>query len=562
MAQKVSYFYDRAGRLRRVVDASQGETKIEPDVWGRPHKITLPKGAVWTLEYGVNDRLLEERLDEPSAGTMVLRQRQTFEYDRRGRLTFATRFSFRDDSTTVVPLKARFLYDRDDHLREVMLPRGSRYRYLFDTAGRLNEAIDLHGNLRKFVYGLTGEVSELVTIQVENGVTRTTTQALQYDGRGRLERSTFLDAYAEFHYDDRNLPIEYRTTNGVTKRMGFNAHGEVVESVADPAGLFLRSQFEYDPSGRPNRYVDPTGKITALDRDALGRVTSLTPPDGTTWKYFFDDKARTTRQQTPAGNEVVYELADGSGRLVKVTSHAAPGQKAVAPRELAFDGLGRLVRASVGTDSVQRQYDSLGRLIEETALGSTVSMEYDDTTGSADLIYPDGRRERTENNPAGQPTRIILVTPGTLGGGSGDVLLEIIYSTAGRPVRMVYGNGVEGHLVHDDHDRLTRIEYQKDGVLLDSCRLRYDENGHRAVVQYLGAPSRNLVHRFDGAGRLVEARTGFPLAPLPDVTAPSAEAAGVTAARVAAAAAPGISYLLDDADARTRGQGAQWRSDR
>ena len=58
-------------------------------------------------------------------------------------------------------------------------------------------------------------------------------------------------------------------------------------------------------------------------------------------------------------------------------------------------------------------------------------------------------------------------------------------------MRVTYGNGVEGQLVHDDQDRLIRIEYQKGGVLLDSCRLRYDEGGHRAVVQYLGAPARN-----------------------------------------------------------------------
>ena len=55
-------------------------------------------------------------------------------------------------------------------------------------------------------------------------------------------------------------------------------------------------------------------------------------------------------------------------------------------------------------------------------------------------------------------------------------------------MRVIYGNGVEGQLVHDELGRVIRIEYHKGGVLLDSCRLRYDEGGHRAVVQYLGAP--------------------------------------------------------------------------
>jgi RHS repeat-associated protein len=97
-----------------------------------------------------------------------------------------------------------------------------------------------------------------------------------------------------------------------------------------------------------------------------------------------------------------------------------------------------------------------------------------------------------------------------------------------------------------------RIEYQKGGVLLDSCRLRYDEGGHRAVVQDLGAPARNLVHHFDGHERLVEARSGFSLAPLSDVTASAAQAADVAAARIAAAVAPGVAFSLDDADARIK----------
>lgn len=554
-ARKLMYFYDRAGRLTRSIDANQGETKFAYDLWGRLHKITSPMGAVRTLEYGVNDRLIEERSEEIAGGKSVLRQRATYEYDQRGRRTFTTNFSFRDDPTTATALKSRFLLDKDDRLRELLLPRGGRYQYAFDTVGRLSEAIDLHGNVRRIKYALTGDLSEVTTIRVEGGATRTAIQEFQYDARGRLEQSTYLDAIAQFHYDDRNLQIERLAANGVTTRLQFNAHDQVIESIADPAGLSLRSKFEYDLNGHMHRYVDPMGMVTSWSRDALGRAKSMTPPDGTTWKYFFDDKARTTRQQTPAGNTAAFELTDVSGRVLKVTFTAAVGQSAVAPQEMAFDGLGRLVRASAGAESIHRQYDSLGRLIEETARGKTVRMEYDDAAGTADLIYPDGRRERTESNIAGQPTRIIVMTPGVLGGSAGDVLLEISYSSAGRPVRMEYGNGVEGQLVHDDHDRIVRVEYQAGGALLDSCRMRYDEHGHRALVQYLGAPSRNLVHRFDGAGRLVEARDGFSLAPLPDATAPSVEAADIVSARAAAAAAPGIAYLLDDADARSERKG-------
>jgi len=555
VALTTKYLHDRAGRVRRITAPTTGVTEFEYDVWGRPHRITLASGAVRTLEFGADDRLLAEQVEDKAPGGGVPRpllQRKTYEYDKRGRLISTTLSSFRDVPATVVPLKTRYLYDKDDNVRAVLLPRGAEYRYDFDKIGRLTETTDPHGNVQRFTYDASGDLSKLTLIEIENGLTRTTTRSNTYDARGRLRRSEYLGSVAESHYDDRDLPIEQLASSGVTSRLQYDALSQVVENLIDPGGLALRSQFQYDLNGRMDRYIDPTGQATAWKRDALGRTVTLKPPDGTTTQFLFDTNARTIEQRMPSGNKVVLEYAEDESRPVKITCVAAAGQEAVAPHDLVYDGMGRVVQASIGTDTIRRRYDSLGRLIEETARDKTVSMEYDDATGSTDLVFPDGRRERTQHNPTGQPTRIILLTPGNLGGKAGDVLLEIFYSTAGRPVRMIYGNGVEGQLVHDDQGRLIRIEYRKGGVVLDSCRLRYDHGGHRAVVQYLGAPARNLVHSFDGKERLVEAHSGFPLAPLPDATAPAAQVADVTAARIAAAGSPGIAFTLDAADTRTK----------
>jgi RHS repeat-associated protein len=555
VALTTKYAHDRAGRVRRITAPTTGVTEFEYDVWGRPHRITLPSGALRTLEFGPDDRLLTEQVEDKAPGGGVPRpllQRKTYDYDKRGRLFSTTLSSFRDVPATVVPLKTRYLYDKDDNLRAVFLPRGAEYRYDFDKIGRLTETIDPHGNVQRFTYDASGDLSKLTLIEIENGLTRTTTRSNTYDARGRLKRSEYLGSVAESQYDDRDLPIEQLASSGVTSRLQYDALSQVVENLIDPGGLTLRSQFEYDLNGRLQRYVDPTGQPTVWKHDTLGRTVALNLPDGTTSQSLFDTNARTIEQRMPSGNRVLLEYAEDESRPVKITCVAAPGQGAVAPHDLVYDGMGRVVQASVGADTIRRRYDSLGRLIEETARDKTVSMEYDDATGSTDLVFPDGRRERTEHNPPGQPTRIILLTPGSLGGKAGDVLLEIFYSTAGRPVRMTYGNGVEGQLVHDDQGRLIRIEYRKGGVVLDSCRLRYDQGGHRAVVQYLGAPARNLVHSFDGKERLVEAHSGFPLAPLPDATAPAAQVADVTAARIAAAGSPGIAFTLDAADTRTK----------
>ena len=554
-AQTTKYAFSRAGRVTRITGPWKDVTTFEYDVfWGRLYRITLPGGAIRTLEWGANDLLLEERVEvlptSPITPPHVL-QNQTYEYDQRGRLISTTLSSFRDDSVPAVPLKTRFLYDKDDHLHALLLPRGAQYQYNFDKLGRLTGTTDPFNNARQFVYDATGDLKESTMTEIENGVARSTMQRSTYDARGRLKRSEYLGSFTQIEYDDRDLPIEQRAPTGETSRLQFNVLAHVVEKLIDPGGVALRSQFEYDLNGQLRRFIDPTGQPTTWERDRLGRVVAVKPPDGTTWEYLTDLHARTIEQRMPSGNRIVLEYGQDPSLPAKMVCVAAPGQEAVAPHELVFDGLGRLTSASIGADTLLRQYDSLGRLVEETTRGKTVRMEYDDITGTAELVFPDGRRERTEHNPAGQPTRIVLVTPGTLGGTPGDVLLEIVYSTAGHPVRMLYGNGVEGQLAHDDQGRFIRIDYQKSGVLLDSCRLRYDEDGHRAVVQYLGTPARNLIHRFDGHERLVEARSGFPLAPLPDVTSLAAQAADVAAARIAAIGVPGVAYSLDDADMRT-----------
>ena len=240
--------------------------------------------------------------------------------------------------------------------------RGAQYQYDFDKIGRLTETTDPHGNVRQFVYDGSGDLNELTLIEVENGVTRTTTRSNTYDARGRLKHSEYLGTVAQFQYDDRDLPIEQRAPTGETNRLQFDALGQVIESLIDPAGAALRSQFEYDLNGRLHRYIDPTGQSTTWECDVLGRAVAMKPPDGTTWDYLLDTNTRTIEQRMPSGNRVVLEYAEDEGRPVKMICVAAPGQEAVAPHELVYDGMGRVVqrlnRRRVGFAAVRQSRPS------------------------------------------------------------------------------------------------------------------------------------------------------------------------------------------------------------
>ena len=56
----------------------------------------------------------------------------------------------------------------------------------------------------------------------------------------------------------------------------------------------------------------------------------------------------------------------------------------------------------------------------------------------------------------------------------------------------------------------------KDGVVLESCRYRYDARGRRRVAQLQGPPATNRLHAFDARDRLTGVRFGFAAAPLGD----------------------------------------------
>jgi YD repeat-containing protein len=199
------------------------------DVWDRPHRITLPAGAVRTLHWGANDKLLDELVEEGAGGALLSHRK--YEYDQRGRLIVATVFSFRDLSAGAVPVTTRYLYDKDDRVRELRLPRGAAFAFEFDGSGRRLRETDPHGNVREFGYAAAGDLTTVTMIDAAGGVPRSRSASLTYDARGRLTQTTFLDAITRFDYDDRDLIVGQRLPDGVTGTLQLNAHAEVVESI-------------------------------------------------------------------------------------------------------------------------------------------------------------------------------------------------------------------------------------------------------------------------------------------------------------------------------------------
>ena len=550
------YYYDRAGRLARVVDASGYATVVQRDGWGHVRSVSRPSGATRLNRWGPRDLLLEVVVEgSPGPGLPPrMLSRETYEYDERKRLIARTAWSFVDDPATAVALTTRYAYDRDDRLRTIRLPRGATIAYAYDGLGRQVLVTDEHGTTRERRYDAAGDLKQVILTEREGGVQRQASWSHEHDARGRVTAVRGPGGDTELDYDDRDAIVERRQA-GVKTRLTTNPFDEVTESTVDPGGLAIRSQFAYDDVGRLSSSTDPTGATTTWEHDRLGRLRLLGLPDGSRWRHDFDLASHVVHHITPTGTRVS-QVLDADDLPTRLDCAAGPGVDAVPPHEFAYDALGRLVRAALPDSSVACRYDSLGRLIEETSRGHTVRVSYDDLSGAVDLVFPDGRRERTDHDLSGRPTRVRLMLPGTLGGTPGTVLAAMSYAAG--PVGILHANGIRTSLVYDEPGRLVQIEHARAGVTLDASHVRYDDRGRRALVQVVGAPARSTLHGFDADDRLRLARWGFALPELPDLPPSADHASAIAAATAAAATAATVeSYVVDAADAR----GQRTRSD-
>ncbi len=546
------YAYDRCGRLVRVVDPIGRTTRIVRDLWGRPKAIHLPSGAVKHLLWGPGDVLVESWTDWSPPGQPTRRlEWESFDYDERGRKRADTRWSFVDDHISAIPLTTSYFHDARDRIRKIRLPRGGMIQFGYDALARPVRAEDPYGNIREFAYDAAGNLVQETVSELESGQLQQHVITHSYDARRRKRAFEGGGTRVEFDYDDRNYLVEMREAGGVITRFENNAFGETTARLVDAGGLAITSSCEYDPMGRMTRYVDPLGAETRWSRESLGLPESMTLADGSEWRFSYDLKARTSRRIAPSGGRIDQQFDEVHDRVSRFSCTAAAGLAAVSPHEFHYDGLGRLSKAKTASNEVERQYDSFSRLVLETTNGKSVAFDYDDLSGFVDLVFPDGRRERTVLDQAGRPIRVELVTAGSQGGLVGEKLVQVTYRGARRPGSVLHSNGVSTSLVYDDPGRMIRIEHGRGGVSLESYRTRMDERGRRAIVQYTGPPARTLFHDFDRVDRLRGVYWGFPFPALADVTAASDHAPAISTAAGAAGGAPSKeSYQLDEADGR------------
>lgn len=353
-----------------------------------------PLGGATISEWSEQNQLL--------ARTDPLGRRTTFVYDGAGNLAEVTR----PDSSQVTmewvdtPAGPRMV-------RQV-LPDGSVTTLSYDEAGRRTSATDATGATTSFGYGADGHLASVTdplgrVRTIETDAAGLPRRVVEPDGRcaeferdhfGRVVASTdALGARTTYAWTVDGQLASRELPDGSTESWTYDGEGNPV-SYTDPAGRTTMTRFTH--FDMPAEVMAPDGTTTRYAYDPELRLTSVTSPQDAVWRYDYDEAGRLTTETDYNGRTLTYAY-DTAGQMVEKTNGA--GQSVVYD----YDTLGNVVSEQAGDQATTMAYDPLGRLLRATSPGVDLVIERD-PLGRVLAESVNGRRVAKVYDALGRPT--------------------------------------------------------------------------------------------------------------------------------------------------------------
>ncbi|CAM5515703.1 hypothetical protein SAVIM338S_03857 [Streptomyces avidinii] len=327
----LSYSYDPTGYLRSRLNGLGDEIAYERDVLGRIIRKTSPTGTA-TFEFDVFDL---PAAAVSSDGTRLVRIR-----DRHGRLVEeqvdgrTVRYAYDELSrpvgmTTPTGAETRWTYDEGGHCTE-LTASGRKLTFERDAVGHeLTRRVGDHTELRQTF----DAVGRLTTRHITGSDQRTLVRrGYSYRADGNLlgiddaetgprtftldaaSRVTAVDAASwseRYAYDEAGN----QTSAAWPEQLGAEATGERVYTGTriNRAG---RVRYEHDAQGRvilrQKTRISRKPDTWHYAWDADDRLTEVTTPDGTRWRYRYDALGRRAAKQRLAPADVSRETSAGA----------------------------------------------------------------------------------------------------------------------------------------------------------------------------------------------------------------------------------------------------------
>ena len=247
-------------------------------------------------------------------------------------------------------------------------------QYYTDAQGNLVKTVDPLGRTTEYLYA--ANLFDLLEVRQTTG--------------GVNERQLAIT------YNSQHQPVTVTDAAGQVTTYTYNARGQVLTAI-DPAGG--TATFTYDINGYVTSIDGPlpgVSDVTTFSYDSLGRVSTITHPDGYARSFIYDSFDRLTRTNFPDGTfeQISYDKLDRStftDRLGRITSYS---HNAVQQLVQLNDPLARIIKLSwCHCGSISSLTDPLGRITRwkrdvegrVTAKiapdGSQTVYEYDDGSG-------------------------------------------------------------------------------------------------------------------------------------------------------------------------------------
>ncbi|WP_437505925.1 RHS repeat-associated core domain-containing protein [Sorangium sp. So ce1099] len=445
--------HDYLGRIVAMRDERGLDWKYAYDPMGRLATIVAPSGARWLWEYDV-DGFLSRIIDGDGRAT-------TLEWGG-----FHVVTSVRRPNGDCV----QYRYDREQNLVGIVNEQRETHRFERDSAGRILSEQTFDGRDRSFRHDHEGRI---VMIRHADA----TFTEFRYDLLGRLaERSHSDGSKEEFDYDPLGRLVEARTSESVTS-FCYDVRGNVIREQTEYAGESFRIDALYDASGRVVRCARSTGETLDVERDVLGRPTTVRFAGDTIAERAFAPHGFETSRQLPSGGRILMKMtAERLLERVEVTAKSVPR---VRPGEPDWIG------SSESSTLLRRYRWSASDYLAGVELGNHLDVEIErDEHARVTARRVNGRTvEAFTYSPAGDPYD---VTSGAAGrrkyeqGGrlteSGSTSRE--YDARGRlTVERTRSQGAEGErrFVWGDNDLLKEVR-DRDGRCIS---FTYDAFGRR-----------------------------------------------------------------------------------
>lgn len=498
-----AYEFDEAYRLKKIIDPLNHSKEFGYDLMSNLKWQKDALGNQTDYKYDDFNRLKE--IEYPPAATGATRLKESFKYDKVGRINEVTdtasrisvytyndatrtnTFTNAGQETTTTKYNQRFqTIEVKDALDQVyqftydpfgrvltQTRAGSTMSYEYDEVGNRKKRTDYLGRVTNYTYD---KLNRLEKIEYDGGAGNPTPDlqaTYTYDEVSRLKTATNETGTVLFNYDSRNRITSTTDVFGHTIVYEYERTATVNQKRLRFDGA-MYAAYNFDDAGRLANIINSSDNTTvSFGYDNADRLISKAFPNGITTTYDYDNMSRLKRLKDASSTTTFFDRQYSYNLANQIEIIAEPTQI----RNFEYDSVNRL------TDLIYALPRPAGVSPEKAALVTNESYNYDDV----------GNRSSSHKSASYsyQPFNKLTAT----------ATATYAYDANGNLVRKAEAPNLWRYN-WDYENRLTTVSNRKHTV-----RYLYDALGRR-VQRYLVGGKENTKFIYDGQDVLVDDNSG------------------------------------------------------